>query len=81
MGIAWYTQAGENYTKGVSGTRPGLYKSQSPPFNDFNFRSLCANTETNCVFAHIRAASGSLFHLTLAQYACNIVTKLEHSSI
>lgn len=37
-----------------------MYKSQQPPSNDFNFRSLCANTETKCVFAHIRATSGSV---------------------
>jgi glutamine amidotransferase len=37
-----------------------LYKSQSPPINDFNFKSLCENTETQCVFAHIRASSGSV---------------------
>jgi len=60
LGIAWYTNAATNYIKGIDGPRPALYKSQSPPFNDFNFRSLCYNTETNCVFAHIRATSGSV---------------------
>ena len=60
LGIAWYTNAAENYLKHVKGARPALYKSQSPPFNDFNFRSLCANTETKCLFAHIRATSGSV---------------------
>jgi glutamine amidotransferase len=44
----------------VTGPRPALYKSQSPPINDFNFKSLCENTETHCVFAHIRASSGSV---------------------
>lgn len=60
LGIAWYTQASQNYVKGVDGTRPALYKSQSPPISDFNFRNLCANTETYCLFAHIRATSGSV---------------------
>jgi glutamine amidotransferase len=60
LGIAWYTQAAGNYIKSVDGARPALYKSQSPPINDFNFRSLCGNTETNCLFAHIRATSGSV---------------------
>ena len=60
LGIAWYTHAAENYVKGVDGPRPALYKSQSPPINDFNFRSLCGNTETRCVLAHIRATSGSV---------------------
>lgn len=45
--------------KGTEGSRPALYKSQSPPINDFNFRSLCENTEAHCLFAHIRASSGS----------------------
>lgn len=60
LGIAWYTQAAANYVKSVEGPRPALYKSQSPPFNDFNFRSLCGNTETKCLLAHIRATSGSV---------------------
>ncbi|KAF2635517.1 N-terminal nucleophile aminohydrolase [Massarina eburnea CBS 473.64] len=59
LGIAWYTDAASSYIKSLSGPRPALYKSQSPPINDFNFRSLCENTETKCVFAHIRASSGS----------------------
>ena len=60
LGIAWYTTAAGNYLKSVNGPRPALYKSQHPPINDFNFRSLCSNTETLCLFAHIRATSGSV---------------------
>ncbi|KAF2025658.1 N-terminal nucleophile aminohydrolase [Setomelanomma holmii] len=60
LGIAWYTEATSSYVKHVTGPRPALYKSQSPPVNDFNFKSLCENTETQCVFAHIRASSGSV---------------------
>ena len=60
LGIAWYTDAANNYIKDVEGTRPALYKSQSPPISDFNFRNLCSNTETQCLFAHIRATSGSV---------------------
>lgn len=59
LGIAWYTKAATSYMKNIEGSRPALYKSQSPPINDFNFRSLCENTETYCLFAHIRASSGS----------------------
>ncbi|KAJ4359299.1 hypothetical protein N0V95_002310 [Ascochyta clinopodiicola] len=55
-----YTGASSSYVKHVTGPRPALYKSQSPPINDFNFKSLCENTETRCVFAHIRASSGSV---------------------
>jgi glutamine amidotransferase len=60
LGIAWYTNAAASYIKSIEGPRPALYKSQHPPINDFNFRSLCDNTETKCVFAHIRASSGSV---------------------
>ena len=60
LGVAWYTNASENYVKDVEGRRPALYKSQSPPISDFNFRNLCSNTETYCLFAHIRATSGSV---------------------
>lgn len=59
MGVAFYTPVAAEYFKGTTGTRPLLYKSISPPINDFNFRSLCANTQTKCVIAHIRASSGS----------------------
>lgn len=55
-----YTDASSSYVKHITGPRPALYKSQSPPINDFNFKSLCDNTETHCVFAHIRASSGSV---------------------
>ncbi|KAI1075712.1 N-terminal nucleophile aminohydrolase [Whalleya microplaca] len=59
MGMAWYTMTSSAYIDDQEGTRPALYKTQSPPTNDFNFRSLCANTESTCIFAHIRATSGS----------------------
>ena len=60
LGIAWYTDAAASYINDVEGTRPALYKSQSPPISDFNFRNLCSNTETHCLLAHIRATSGSV---------------------
>ncbi|CAJ2503563.1 Uu.00g109570.m01.CDS01 [Anthostomella pinea] len=60
LGIAWYTTAAAAYTAGKEGLRPAVYKSASPPTNDFNLRSLCENTESRCLFAHIRATSGSL---------------------
>ena len=60
LGVAWYTDAAASYIKGVEGNRPAMYKSQSPPITDFNFRNLCSNTETYCLLAHIRATSGSV---------------------
>lgn len=59
LGIAWYTDSASSYAKDTDGLCAALYKSQSPPINDFNFNSICSNTETRCVFAHIRATSGS----------------------
>jgi glutamine amidotransferase len=60
LGVAWYTNAAADYQNNIDGRRPALYKSQSPPINDFNFRSLCENTQSHCVLAHIRASSGSV---------------------
>ena len=34
-----------------------MYKTVQPPINDMNFRSICANTETRVVFAHVRTSS------------------------
>ncbi|KAI0476309.1 N-terminal nucleophile aminohydrolase [Xylariaceae sp. FL0804] len=57
LGVAWYTPAASAYGRG-RGPRPAVYKSAQPPTNDANFGSLCANTESLCLLAHIRAASG-----------------------
>lgn len=59
LGLAWYTTSRSEFDRDCEGFRPALYKSVSPPSNDFNFRSLCANTSTKLLFAHIRASSGS----------------------
>ncbi|CAF1037716.1 unnamed protein product [Didymodactylos carnosus] len=58
FGVSWYTHVREEFGE-CEGPRPTTYKSVRPPLNDRNFRSLCANTKTNAVFAHIRATSGS----------------------
>lgn len=59
LGMAWYTNAASNSIRRRKGSRPALYKSQFPPMNDSNFRSICENTDSSCFFAHIRATSGS----------------------
>lgn len=41
------------------GLRPAMYKNVQPPMHDPNFRSICANTETRVLLAHIRASSGT----------------------
>ncbi|KZF20215.1 N-terminal nucleophile aminohydrolase [Xylona heveae TC161] len=59
MGMAWYTNARQAFDE-CKGLRPAVYKTISTPLNDFNFRSLAANTSTKACFAHIRAASGGV---------------------
>ncbi|KAF2235858.1 N-terminal nucleophile aminohydrolase [Viridothelium virens] len=67
LGVAWYTSAKSDFhSPNIGGTvvineglRPAMYKTIQPPLNDFNFRSICANTSTRCCFAHIRAASAT----------------------
>lgn len=59
LGVAWYTGTAAAYTAHKSGLRPALYKSQLSATNDFNFHSVCENTEATCLLAHIRATSGS----------------------
>jgi glutamine amidotransferase len=69
LGIAWYTTSASDFELGNSGEssdgqlkeglRPAVFKSIQPPGNDMNFRSICANTETRVLMAHIRAASGT----------------------
>lgn len=59
LGICWYTSSQSDFNRDCEGLRPAMYKSISPPMNDFNFRNLCYNTSTKLLFAHIRASSGS----------------------
>lgn len=59
VGVAWYTTSQSNFMAHVDGVRPAMYKSPNPLVNDVNFQSICAATESNCVFAHIRASSGA----------------------
>ncbi|KAG9785641.1 N-terminal nucleophile aminohydrolase, partial [Aureobasidium melanogenum] len=58
FGMAWYTGTRSDFVKPVNGTRPAVYKHSQPPNNDANFHSICANTATTALFAHIRAATG-----------------------
>ncbi|THY65224.1 N-terminal nucleophile aminohydrolase [Aureobasidium pullulans] len=69
LGVAWYTTSYSDFEKGITGEsedgkpheglRPAVYKTIQPPKGDMNYRSICANTETRCCFAHIRATSAS----------------------
>ena len=57
FGLAWYTPAAVNFNDSVKAEHPALYKNAQPPLHDTNFRSICANTASKAVFAHIRAAT------------------------
>jgi len=60
FGVAWYTPVRSSFVaSSTGGLRPALFKTSSPPMNDANFHSICANTSTTAVFAHIRAATGA----------------------
>ena len=62
FGVAYYTPTltAFNIDPADDGQlRPALYKNAQPPLHDTNFRSLCANTSSTAVFAHIRAATAT----------------------
>jgi glutamine amidotransferase len=54
FGIGWYGRA----------ETPGVYHSIEPAWNDRNLRDLAAHIESPLVFAHIRAAIGSVVQET-----------------
>uniref|UniRef100_A0A7S4B882 Glutamine amidotransferase type-2 domain-containing protein n=1 Tax=Chrysotila carterae TaxID=13221 RepID=A0A7S4B882_CHRCT len=49
FGVGWY---------GCSGA--AIFRSVSAAWNNRNLRELCGSVESRCVFAHVRAASGSV---------------------
>jgi glutamine amidotransferase len=63
FGMSWYTPVLYTFSAPPAATKPGLhpalYKSIQPPLHDPNFRSLCKNTSSKVLFAHIRAATST----------------------
>jgi len=66
FGMAWYTSTlsafgppGAAQSSPKPQLHPALYKTIQPPLHDANFRSICANTSSKVVFAHIRAATAT----------------------
>lgn len=59
--MAYYTPAHSDFSHGLGNTTlyPALYKAIQPPLHDSNFRSICANTSSNVLLAHIRAATAT----------------------
>ena len=64
--MAWYSNTlttfspiqHESHTKRPI-LHPALYKNIQPPLHDSNFRSICSNTSSKVVFAHVRAATAT----------------------
>jgi glutamine amidotransferase len=54
FGIGWYAGRDE----------PGIYHCTEPAWNDRNLRELSAQAKAGCVFAHIRASTGSAVQQT-----------------
>src|SRR5947209_16822774 len=54
FGVGWYDEQSE----------PGLFRSTEPAWNDRNLRDLAAHLSSPCVFAHIRASTGSAVQQT-----------------
>jgi glutamine amidotransferase len=63
FGMSWYTPVLSTFSAPSAATKPSLhpalYKSIQPPLHDPNFRSLCKNTSSKVLFAHIRAATST----------------------
>lgn len=59
--MAWYTPTRSTFSppSSYSPLQPALYKSIQPPLHDANFRSICANTDSKVLLAHIRAATST----------------------
>lgn len=58
--MAWYTPTISHFTASKPDLQyPALYKNIQPPLHDSNFRSICANTSSKVLFAHIRAATAT----------------------
>ncbi|PVH70515.1 N-terminal nucleophile aminohydrolase [Cadophora sp. DSE1049] len=59
FGMAWYTPSISTFSPNKKPLHPALYRFIQPPLHDANFRSICANTESKVLFAHIRAATST----------------------
>jgi len=60
FGIAWYTNTQDEFRVDDSptGPYPAVLKTITPPVKDANFISICGNTASKCILAHIRASDG-----------------------
>ncbi|KAJ3017439.1 hypothetical protein HKX48_003541 [Thoreauomyces humboldtii] len=58
FGVGWYSDAARNFNDAQGRAMPTVYRNTQPALNDMNFKSLCENTQSQCVFCHIRAGTG-----------------------
>ncbi|KAK1236350.1 hypothetical protein PQX77_000383 [Marasmius sp. AFHP31] len=58
-GLAFYTPVASSYGT-ARHPLPQTYKTTMPPTNDINFRSLCSNTCSTTIFAHVRMATSDV---------------------
>jgi len=59
FGVAYYTNTAQEYNEAIGWAMPTLYKTVAPALTDPTFGYLCGNTDSLCVFAHVRATSSS----------------------
>lgn len=60
VGIGYYTSTLSQFDVAVSGPRPTVFRSVRPPLNNASLRSVCNNTQTTCLFSHIRMAESAV---------------------
>ncbi|CAE6539525.1 unnamed protein product [Rhizoctonia solani] len=60
-GVAFYNKTMRDYNyDGAKCRMPQIYKTIIAPTNDINFQSLCKNTSSRTVFAHVRMATSEV---------------------
>ncbi|ESK93995.1 hypothetical protein Moror_12889 [Moniliophthora roreri MCA 2997] len=58
-GVAFYTKTAAVFGEAAFAL-PHIYKTTMPPTNDINFKSLCQNSSSLTVFAHVRMATSNV---------------------
>lgn len=69
FGVAWYNRSIDN--------EPGVFRSTRPAWNDYNLISMARKIESNCVLAHIRAATMG----EITTYNCHPFSYKEYSFV
>ncbi|KAL0573363.1 chromatin structure-remodeling complex subunit RSC7 [Marasmius crinis-equi] len=67
-GVAFYSHVASQYGTATY-PLPQCYKTTMPPTNDINFKSLCQNTCSKTVFAHVRMATSDVHQFNSHPFA------------